>query len=198
MDAQPSASYIGATAQLWSAQTQEEQRMELQPGKQAAPRVQGMMQAKYQVHGYSVSLTVKNVYSIDPTGQVDFGGGEYVSAGRVLIEPVQRRPEERYPWWNLGRGSYFIEFNETLELGLDEVGILEPDERLVRAGASHPSVFLRGRISPVETLLEVSALRLELKQNARISRLRLFKMGEPACSDEEKPLSKPRKKSKLS
>jgi deoxycytidine triphosphate deaminase len=93
------------------------------------------------------------------------------------------------------RGSYFIEFNETIELAPDEVGILEPDERLVRAGASHPSVFLRGRISPVETLLEVCALRVELKQNARTSRLRLFKMGEPACSPEEKRSSKSRKKS---
>jgi deoxycytidine triphosphate deaminase len=170
--------------------------MELQPGKQAAPRVLGMIQPKYQIHGYSVSLTVKNVSSIDPTGQVDFGGGEYVGAGRVPIEPAPRRPEERYPWWSLGRGSYFIEFNETIELALDEVGILEPDERLVRAGACHPTVFLRGRISPVETLLEVSALRIELKQNARTSRLRLFKMGEPACSPEEKQPGKPRKKSK--
>ncbi len=170
--------------------------MELLPGKQAAPRVLGMIQPKYQIHGYSVSLTVKNIYSIEPTGQVDFGGGEYVAAGGVLVEPTRRRPEERYPWWNLGRGSYFVEFNETIELALDEVAILEPDERLVRAGASHPTVFLRGRISPVETLLQVSALRVELKQNARTSRLRLFSMGQPGCAPEEKPPGKPRKKPK--
>ena len=170
--------------------------MDLITGKLAAARVQGILHAKYQVHGYSVSLTAKNIYEVDPTGQVDYGGGEYVAAGRLRVEPTRRRPEESYPWWNLGRGSYFVEFNEILELAEDEVGIFEPDERLLRAGASHPAVFLRGRIAPVETLLDVGALRIELKQNARISRLRLFKMGVPARSVPANRSRKPPKKTK--
>lgn len=170
--------------------------MELLPGKEAVARVQGILHAKYQVHGYSVSLTAKNFFEVDPTGQVDYGGGEYVAAGKLRIEPTRRRPEERYPWWNLGRGTYFVEFNEILDLAEDEVGILEPDERLLRAGAGHPTVFLRGRIAPVETLLNVGALRIELKQNARISRLRLFKMGVPAKPTVEKRSGKSSKKSK--
>jgi deoxycytidine triphosphate deaminase len=151
--------------------------MEPLSGKDAASRVTGMVSAKHQVHGYSVDLTVKNVYAVDPTGRVDFGGGEYMPAGRMTVDPLRRNPEDKYQWWELGRGCYFVEFNESLELPADEMALLEPDERLLRAGASHTSNFLRGRIAPVEVLLQVGALTMLMKQNARISRLRIFKMA---------------------
>ena len=150
--------------------------MDLLPGKAAANRVAGMINAKYQVHGYSVDLTARSVSSVDPVGQLDFAGSEYTPAGRIAITTRRRRPEDRYEWWDLGRGCYFVEFNETLELAEDEIALLEPDERLLRVGAAHVPMFLRGRIAPIETLLHVEALRLEVKQNARISRLRVFRL----------------------
>ncbi len=151
--------------------------MEPLSGKKAAPRVTGMISAKHQVHGYSVDLTVKNIFALDPTGRVDFGGSEYMPAGRMAVDPLRRNLEDKYQWWELGRGSYFVEFNETLELPPDEMALLEPDERLLRAGASHTSNFLRGRIAPVEVLLQVEALTMLMKQNARVSRLRVFKLA---------------------
>jgi hypothetical protein len=151
--------------------------MEPLSGKEAATRVTGMISAKHQVHGYAVGLSVKNVFALDPTGRVDFGGGEYMPAGRIAVEPLRRNPEDKYQWWELGRGCYFIEFNESLELAPDEMALLEPDERLLRAGASHTSNFLRGRIAPVEALLQVEALTMLMKQNARVSRLRIFRMA---------------------
>jgi deoxycytidine triphosphate deaminase len=151
--------------------------MEPLSGKEAASRVTGLVSAKHQVHGYSVDLTVKNIFALDPTGRVDFGGGEYMPAGRMAVDPLRRNPEDKYQWWELGRGCYFIEFNESLELPADEMALLEPDERLLRAGASHTSNFLRGRIAPVEALLQVGALTMLMKQNARVSRLRVFKLA---------------------
>jgi deoxycytidine triphosphate deaminase len=151
--------------------------MEPLSGKDAASRVTGMISAKHQVHGFSVDLTVKNIFALDPTGRVDFGGGEYMPAGRMAVAPLRRNPEDKYQWWELGRGCYFVEFNETLELPPDEMALLEPDERLLRAGASHTSNFLRGRIAPVEALLQVEALTMMVKQNARVSRLRVFKLA---------------------
>ena len=151
--------------------------MDLLPGKTAANRVAGMISAKYQVHGYSVDVTVRNVSSVDPSGQLDFAGSEYTPAGRITISTHRRRPEDRYEWWDLGRGCYFVEFNETLELADDEIALLEPDERLLRAGASHAPVFLRGRVAPVEALLQLDTLRLQIKQNARISRVRIFRFA---------------------
>jgi deoxycytidine triphosphate deaminase len=95
----------------------------------------------------------------------------------MAVAPLRRNPEDKYQWWELGRGCYFVEFNETLELPPDEMALLEPDERLLRAGASHTSNFLRGRIAPVEALLQVEALTMLMKQNARVSRLRVFKLA---------------------
>lgn len=155
----------------------EKPAMELVPGKQVAERISGMIQPRFQVHGYAIDLTVARVSTLDPTGQVDFSGGEYTPASKVLIEPRRRRTEDKYAWWELGRGCYFFEFNESLELAEDEIGFLEPDVRLLRAGASHVPMFLRGRAAPIEALVQVDAMRLQLKQNARISRLRLFRFA---------------------
>jgi hypothetical protein len=149
--------------------------MEPLTGKEAATRVQGMINPKYQIHGYAVDLTVRNIYSIDPVGQVDFGGSEYVSAGKIAVVAQRRQREDKYQWYDLGRGAYFVQFNETLELAEDELAVLEPDDRLLRAGAGHGTLFLRGRVAPIETLLFVDAIRTQIKQNARLSRVRVFR-----------------------
>lgn len=170
--------------------------MELLTGKRAMPRVKGVLNPKYQVHGTAVDLTVKRVYAVDPVGQVDFGGSEYQPAGRIAMASMRRAPEDRYEWWDLSRGSYLVEYNETLELPDDEVGMLEPEERLLRAGASHASHFVRGRVAPVETLLEVSTLRIQIKQNARISRLRIFRLpAAPQAGPARAPAGRSRRRS---
>ena len=151
--------------------------MEPLNGKEISARVTGMTSAKHQVHGYSVDLTVKRVYVVDPTGRVDFGGSEYIPAGRIEVAALRRNPEDKYQWWDLGRGAYFMEFNESLDLAMDEMAVLEPDDRLLRAGAMHPALYLRGKASPLEMLLDVNVTRLQMKQNARVSRVRVFRMG---------------------
>ncbi|HLW97833.1 MAG TPA: hypothetical protein VKR82_04250 [Candidatus Acidoferrales bacterium] len=151
--------------------------MELLTGKQAASRIQGMLSAKYQVHGYWVDLTIRGLSGVDPVGRLDFGGGEYAPAGQVTIAPKRLRPEDNYQWWELDRGCYIIEFNETLELADNEIALLEPDPRTLRTGATHVPVFLRGRVSPLDTLFDVQAQHLTVKQNARVSRLRVFRLG---------------------
>jgi deoxycytidine triphosphate deaminase len=151
--------------------------MELLTGKEAAARVGGMISPKHQVHGYNVDLTVKCIYAVDPVGEVDFGGGEYRAAGRVPIESLQRRPEDKYRWWSLDRGAYVVEYNESCELAPDELALIEPDERLLRAGATHAPLHYRGRLNPIELLLNVPTLRVAIKENARISRLRIFRLG---------------------
>ena len=174
--------------------------MEPVPGKEIAPRVTGMISPKHQVHGFTVDLTVKNIASVDPTGRVDFGGSEYTAAGKLPIAAQRRNMEDKYLWWDLGRGSYFIEFNETVELTPDEFGYLEPDDRLIRAGATHAPLYLRGRVAPLETLLTVDAVRLQIKQNARIARVRVFRVGaasaKAAPTAAAKAAAKPARKKK--
>lgn len=175
--------------------------MEPVHGKDIATRVTGMISPKHQVHGYTVDLTVRSVDSIDPTGHVDFGGSEYSPAGKLPIAAQRRNLEDKYLWWDLGRGSYFVEFNETVELAPDEFGYLEPDDRLIRAGATHAPFFLRGRVAPIETLLTVDAVHLQVKQNARIARIRVFRattgaapITSPSPAKPGKPAAKPARK----
>jgi hypothetical protein len=148
--------------------------MQLLSGKDAATHMAGIVHAKYQVHGFSVHLTVRKIYAVDPVGKLDFGGGEYVPAGRIAIAPCQLRPEDNYLWWELDRDSYFIECNETLSLASDQIALIEPEDRLLRAGGWHAPLFVRGHVDPVELLLTVGVLQLRVKENARIARVRLF------------------------
>jgi hypothetical protein len=150
--------------------------MKLLSGHEAVAHIKGILSEKHQVHACSIDLTVKKISRVNPVGQLDFGGGEYVPAGHFPIEAHRLRPEDNYQWWELERGCYFIEFNETLELGDDEIALLEPDPRTLRTGATHASVFLRGHTEKLETLFDVQAQHLTVKQNARVSRLRIFRL----------------------
>ena len=152
--------------------------MQLLSGKDAASHVAGIIHPKYQVHGFSVHLTVRKIYAIDPVGKLDFGGGEYVPAGRLPIAPCQLRPGDNYLWWELDRDSYFIECNETLNLAANQIALIEPEDRLLRAGGWHAPIFVRGHVDPVELFLTVGVLQLRVKENARIARVRLFRVDE--------------------
>ena len=174
-------------------------RMQLISGKDASAHISGILHAQYQVHGFSVHLTVRSISSLDPTGQIDFGGGEYIAACRRELSPHEVRPEDKYKWWDLGKGSYFIVCNETLHLAADEIALVEPEDRLLRAGGWHVPLFVRGHVDPVELLLEVGVARLRVKENARVARVRLFRMEKsegPAAgkSRRAKPKAAKRKK----
>ncbi len=174
--------------------------MQLLSGKDAATHIAGIIHPKYQVHGFSVHLTVRKIYAADPVGKLDFGGGEYSPAGRVAIAPRQLRPEDNYLWWELDRESYFVECNETLSLAPDQIALIEPEDRLLRAGGWHTPLLVRGHVDPVELLLTVGVLQLRVKENARIARVRLFHIGDmvksartPRKSSSPKPKPSKRK-----
>ncbi len=166
--------------------------MQILLGKAAAARVAGILHPKYQVHGYSIDLTARKIFSMEPTGQIDFGGSEYVAAGRIEIASQRTRQEDSYQWWDLASGSYFVECNESLDLAENEIALIEPDDRLLRAGAWHVPMYLRGRVEPVQLLLKVGAARLRVKENARLARFRLFRFAEDANTDRSSSKLKPR------
>jgi hypothetical protein len=173
--------------------------MHLLPGKVAAARVSGILHAKYQVHAFYVNLTASKISALDPIGQVDFGGNEYIAAGHIEMAAQSLRLGDRYQWWNLASGSYFVECNEILNLAEDEIALIEPDDRLLRAGASHVTQFVRGHVAPVELLLEVKATCLRIKENARISRVRLFRLDVAKIlpASLRKPSARSRKTTRL-
>jgi hypothetical protein len=152
--------------------------MQLLSGKDAANHISGILHPKYQVHGFSVHLTARRIYAIDPVGQLDFGGGEYVPAGRVELAPLPLRPEDNYQWWQLERQSYFVECNETLRLASDQIALIEPEDRLMRAGGWLVPLFVRGHLEPVELTLVVGVTQLRVKENARLARVRVFRISD--------------------
>jgi len=152
--------------------------MELMSGKDAAGHIAGILHPKYQVHGFSVHLTVRKIYAIDPVGKLDFGGGEYAPAARVELEAHHLRPEDNYMWWDLDRETYFVECNESINLATDQIGLIEPEDRLLRAGGWHAPFFIRGHVDPLELLLTVGVQQLRVKENARVARVRLFHIGD--------------------
>jgi hypothetical protein len=156
--------------------------MQLLSGKDAASRIAGLIHPKYQVHGFSVHLTVRKIFAIDPVGRLDFGGAEYVPAGRAELPTHALRPEDKYRWWELDCGSYFVECNETINLSTDQIALIEPEDRLLRAGAWHAPIFVRGHVDPVELLLTVGVPQLRVKENARIARVRLFGIADMMAS----------------
>jgi len=166
--------------------------MQLVSGKEAVQRVRSLISEKHQVHHYAVELSARVINTLNPTGEVDFGGSEYVPAQAAPLPTHQKHSQDRYQWWTLVHGAYQVEFNESLELAEDEIALLEPHERLLRAGAEHPVQFLRGHIKPLTTLLTVGCARVQLKQNARISIVRVFRLsnGAPAKA---RPAKAPKK-----
>ncbi len=168
--------------------------MELVSGKEAVKRVRNLISDKHQVHAYSVELTARHISNLGPTGEIDFGGSEYVAAQTSPLPTHQKHSQDRYQWWTLVHGAYQLEFNEALELAPDEMALLEPHERLLRAGASHPVQYLRGKFDPMVTLVNVGCARVQIKQNARVSTLRVFRLGVAPAEPKPKAAAKKRKR----
>lgn len=164
--------------------------MQLVSGKQAVQRVRNLINAQQQTHAYAIELTAKQIFTLNPTGEVDFGGSEYVAAEPHPVHTHQKHSQDRYQWWMLMHGAYRLEFNEVVELADDEIALLEPHERLLRAGAEHPAQFMRGKLNPLTTLLSVTCARVQIKQNARVSTLRVFHLGAAPAVPGVKPARK--------
>ena len=172
--------------------------MKLLTGKDAAKRVKGFINARQQVHGLHVDLTAGRIYLLNPTGTVDFGGNELLPAEPVPMSTQKKHSQDRYEWWTLLHGAYLVECNEVLKLGADDIALLEPHERLQKVGASHATRFLRGTMDPIYLLLEVPTGKVEIKQNARISTLRVFLLDARAAASAQKKTPKRSKKSRQS
>lgn len=129
-----------------------------------------------QEEKFSVSLTADKIYSFDQAGELDFGGGEYQPADKQLINPEKRNSDDDYGWWELSEGCYLLELNERLQVPLGGVAILQPHTHLVESGASHPTVTRAETKNEKELRLplQVPSEGLSIKENARVTLLRIF------------------------
>jgi deoxycytidine triphosphate deaminase len=145
-------------------------------GERVAEVLKGVISQKHQQHHHETDLTVRSVHRITGGGAIDFGGSEEVVAPREKIEPKKASPDDKYGWWQLPAGSYVLTFNEVPELGEKQIAFIQPHERLVRAGATHPSYYFRGRREVVETTILVGSGGINIKENARVSKLLILQI----------------------
>jgi hypothetical protein len=131
-----------------------------------ADRLADLVHRETQVHDRGVDLTVDTVHALSGPGRVDFGGGELAAANTGTVDPQKRAPADDYGWWQLGGGTYLVEYNESLSG--DEPVRLQPRVELVERGVSHPTLRV-GDLPRVP--LHVPAAGIELKENARVSTL---------------------------
>ncbi len=127
-----------------------------------------------QVKENSIDLTVSEVYALEGKGALDFGGSEYTEPRRGRLQPVKEGDDE-YGWWDLKPGTYLITLNEVVS-GLKGVGFLSPHPRLLKAGATHPTLFTMEWKKDYILPIEVSMQGLKIKENARVSKLMVLRL----------------------
>jgi len=137
-------------------------------GKELVKFVENLIYEKKQVRGYEIDLTLRDIYEIEGKGSLDFGGSEYRASGKNRIEPV-KEPGERYGWWYLKPKTYLITLNETVKKGF--IYFISPHHRLLRAGATHPTLVTMDWNPDYVLPLHVGEMGLNLKENARVSKL---------------------------
>lgn len=142
-------------------------------GTETADILTDLVHQDTQQRAYGIDLTVGEVYRLTGSGRLDFGGSEYEAATRERMRPKKAQPEDDYGWWDVQPGTYLIRYNETLP-ATDHIAFLEPHERLLNAGAWHPSIHVDAPQDPLEMLLTVGERGCAIKENARISRLLLL------------------------
>jgi hypothetical protein len=151
-------------------------------GERVAELVTDTVHEDTQIVRQGFDLTVDEVYGLETTAQLDFGGGEYEDAELApketrrpsrLFDHISEGEEGEYDWWDLDEGVYLLEHNEALVEGAeDEDLVLEPNGPLLSAGATHPTIHVVD-LDPVPVRVPPRGVRV--KENARVSTLRLLR-----------------------
>lgn len=114
-------------------------------------------------------LTVKRIGKIASGGSLDFGGSEYKEAEIEWIEPEKKSPDDKYGWWDLSKGSYWVVYNEEIDLPENTTLFFQPWEKAVLAGITHPSGIISEPRKLLATLVSVGDYTVGIKENARLS-----------------------------
>jgi dUTP pyrophosphatase len=130
---------------------------------------------QYQPCG--VDLSLKEVFSLESEGAIDFDNSE-----REL--PKTKKIEFSGDWVHLKKGAYKIVYNEIVAIPDDCAGLAFPRSSLLRCGADvHCAVWDPGYKGRSESLLLVHNEKgIKLKKNARVVQIVFLKLDEKAKS----------------
>lgn len=142
-------------------------------GEEVKSCVEGIIHEETQVAEIGIDLTVDEVMTPTSPTDLDFGGSEEKLGDLEPVAFEKRSPEDDYGWWNLKAGIYIIDFNEEVNAA-EELGIISPLERMTSGGSFHAHLLFTGYLER-KPVLYVSEPGLNIKENARISRLLLWR-----------------------
>jgi hypothetical protein len=151
--------------------------MRICSAEEVAGFIEGLISEKHQVKGRNLDLTVAGISVLKEAGDIDFGGSEEKEALVGRMEPVKRSDEDKYGWWSLTEGEYFVEFNEKGIIPEGHIGFISPLPRTLRAGGSHALLMCHGGEKTGRVLLSVGTAGVNIKENARISSLLVINTG---------------------
>ncbi|MFW6006271.1 MAG: dCTP deaminase [Candidatus Bipolaricaulota bacterium] len=141
-------------------------------GKELEGYVDGIIHEETQLANTGIDLTVDSVRKPTSPTDLDFGGSEEKLGDLEMVEPAKRSSGDGYGWWNLEGGIYIIDFNEEISVS-EGLGFVVPLDRVTSGGSFHPPLIFQGELSK-SPVLHVSSSGLNIKENARISRLMVW------------------------
>ncbi len=118
-------------------------------------------------------FTVNRVFRIDGEGKVDFSNSERDIPDYQEVSPQKKSGDDDYGWWQLEKGSYVFETNETVDIPSDLVGFAYPRSTLLRMGVSvQNGVWDSGYTGKSRFLVVVhNSDGVEIKENARVNHI---------------------------
>lgn len=163
--------------------------MKMVKGESLFNKVEYIINTSKQVFDDHIYLSVKNLYTLENPGSVDFGGSEYKPGKIVAVLPVndQERKKKKenkkdYPWWNCSSGQYLMEINESWIPTEGMYGYLTPAPMLLRNNTFHPQLFFPLTAENLDNYryipLTVGSPGINIKKNARVSSLYIYHFRE--------------------
>ena len=141
------------------------------------PLIEEMVDPGVQIQMNGVDFTLKEVARFrDEAGAIDFDNSQRRTPGTDPITP------DADGWWRLEPGSYWVVYNEIVNIPADAFAIGRTRSSLLRSGASVKTALWDSGYSGRSGSLMVVNNRagIHLQKNARIMQLVFFGLDEPA------------------
>lgn len=137
--------------------------------------VQDMIDTEQQVQPAGVDFTLKRMSTFESKGILDFG-----STKRKLPEYKELFFEAEI--LHLSAGAYLVEFNETVELPLNIIGLMRTRSSVFRSGATLTAGIIDpGYKGAIGALMQVwNNHGIALARNAKLAQWIFAEIGEPS------------------
>lgn len=145
--------------------------MPLSTSNRLLESIENLVHQDTQLQTHCLDLTADEVYEINESGSLDFGGSEFEPANTAKIDPVKKNENDSYGWWNLAGGTFIITTNERLGEIENESMIISPHPHAIAAGLMINSFVVHPDMinSPLSIPMIVPGVGVRIKENARIA-----------------------------